>query len=141
MHLNEDKIIIGNQSWANTHGLYELLFYKNPKNYDAYELDIYKQILINSNAHRRKNDPNEQIKGSKGFKYTNIIKKLFQSTHAGQGLMSVRLQKPNYIYWDDPNELVERLKLLIASQNAGHTNQNNEIMSIIEELKEADIIY
>ncbi|KAK9681124.1 hypothetical protein QE152_g38561 [Popillia japonica] len=40
----------------------------------------------------------------------------------------------------DINELVERLKLLIASQQAGHTGHNNEIASIIEELKEAGVI-
>lgn len=46
----------------------------------------------------------------------------------------------DYIYWDNPNELVDRLKLLIASQSAGNTNHTNEINSIIEELKEAGII-
>lgn len=44
------------------------------------------------------------------------------------------------VYWDDPNELVDRLKLLIASKTAGNTNLDNEILSIIEELKEAGVI-
>ncbi|CAG9129422.1 unnamed protein product [Plutella xylostella] len=44
------------------------------------------------------------------------------------------------VYWDDPNELIERLQLLIASKDAGNTNHDNEILSIIEELKEAGII-
>ena len=26
----------------------------------------------------------------------------------------------DYVYWDDPNELVERLRLLIAKQSAGN---------------------
>lgn len=46
----------------------------------------------------------------------------------------------DYIYWDDPNELVDRLRLLIASQMAGNNNHNNEIISIIEELWEANLI-
>ena len=46
----------------------------------------------------------------------------------------------NYIYWDNPNELVNRLRLLMASKKAGHNNHDNEIISIIEELKEAEII-
>lgn len=54
--------------------------------------------------------------------------------------MKLNENKPNYIYWDDPNELVDRLRLLMASQAAGHTNHNNEIISIIEELREAKII-
>jgi len=46
----------------------------------------------------------------------------------------------NYVYWDDPNKLVDRLKLLVASKQAGHTGHKNEIVSIIEELREAKII-
>ena len=45
-----------------------------------------------------------------------------------------------YEYWDDPNELCERLKLLLASKSAGNTNHDQEINSIIEELKERNII-
>lgn len=140
LNVNEEKIVIGNQHWAKTPGLFELIFYQNPKNYDASELDIYKKILLNTNAHRVNYDPNGRVKASKGIKYRKIIKNLFVNTHTGKGLMKVNLQKPSYIYWDDPNELVERLKLLIASQHAGNNNQTNEIVSIIEELREADII-
>lgn len=45
-----------------------------------------------------------------------------------------------YQYWDDPNEICERLKLLIASQNAGNTNHTQEIDSILEELGERGLI-
>lgn len=44
------------------------------------------------------------------------------------------------MYWNDLNELVDRLRLLVASTIAGHTGHNNEIISIIEELREADIV-
>lgn len=54
--------------------------------------------------------------------------------------MNLSTEKTNYVFWDDPNELVTRLRLLVASKNAGNNNQNNEIVSIIEELKEANII-
>lgn len=43
-------------------------------------------------------------------------------------------------FWDNPNELVDRLRLLISSTSVGHNNHNNEIISIIEELKEVNII-
>lgn len=138
--LNEHKITIGNKSWALTPGLYSLLFHKKPEQYDPYELNIYKGILLDTNAHRRNYDPNNQLKGNRGFKYKEIISKLFPSTYVGSGLMKVNLNKPNYIYWDNPNEIVDRLKLLIASQQAGNNNLSNEIVSIIEELKEAKII-
>lgn len=45
-----------------------------------------------------------------------------------------------YEYYDDPNELCERLNLLIASKEAGNTNHDQEINSIIEELRESSII-
>lgn len=44
------------------------------------------------------------------------------------------------MYWDDPNELVDRLRLLHASQQAGNNNVNNEIISIESELQEAGYI-
>lgn len=46
----------------------------------------------------------------------------------------------DYIYFDDPNELCDRLKLLISSKASGNTNHQREINSIIEELRENDII-
>jgi hypothetical protein len=46
----------------------------------------------------------------------------------------------DYVYWDDPNELVNRLRLLIVSQSTGYTGHSNEIVSVIEELREANII-
>lgn len=138
--LSEDKIKIGNQSWARTHGLFELLFYIEPTQYDKTDLDIYKKILEKTNAYRRNYKVDGQIKGTRAYKYKNIISDLLKHNKSGRGMMKLNSQKPNYLYWDDPNELVDRLRLLIASQAAGHTNHNNEIVSIIEELKEANII-
>lgn len=45
-----------------------------------------------------------------------------------------------YEYYDDPNELCDRLRLLISSKSAGNSNHDQEINSIIEELRELDII-
>ena len=47
----------------------------------------------------------------------------------------------DYLYWDDLNELVDRLRLLVAERSAGNNNHDNEILAIIEELREANIIY
>lgn len=140
LSLSDEKITVGSRSWTLTPGLYSLLFHKRPDHYDSTELNIYKQILTATSAHKRNFDPSNQLKGNRGFKYKKIISKLFATTHTGKGLMSVNLGKPNYIYWDDPNELVNRLRLLIASQQAGNNSHTNEIVSIIEELREANII-
>ena len=45
--------------------------------------------------------------------------------------------KIDYIHWDDPNEIVDRLRLLEASHQASHNGHDNEI---IEELREASLI-
>lgn len=45
-----------------------------------------------------------------------------------------------YEYYDDPNELCDRLKLLVASKGAGNTNHSQEINSIVEELRERGIV-
>ena len=46
----------------------------------------------------------------------------------------------DYAFYDNPNELVDRLRLLVASTMAGNDGHHNEIMSIIEELREAKLI-
>lgn len=69
--------------------------------------------------------------------------------HTGLGLFNMDVKKANgfdktcsnmIMYWNDPNELVNRLRLLVASTSAGHTSHNNEITALIEELREANII-
>lgn len=104
-----------------------------------------------TNAHRRDYDPEKPIKSNKGFKYLHVIKPLFkfctplsstENLTQGSGLPVLKKVKENvdYVYWDDPNELVERLKLLLASRDAGNTGLENEIISIIEELRENNTI-
>lgn len=51
-----------------------------------------------------------------------------------------RNEHVSYTYWDNANELIDRLRLLISSQSAGNTGHTNEIVSIIEELRESNII-
>lgn len=69
-----------------------------------------------------------------------------QRMKKGKGLLSPDLMRHyrnkhvSYTYWDNPNELVDRLRLLVASQAAGHTGHVNEISSIVEELREAAVI-
>lgn len=141
------------KNWELTNGLYSLIFHRQPQNYSQNDLKIYREILIKTNVYRRNFHPSGQLKGTRAHKYTKIIKPLLAKTPtaestpkrskasvSGSGFMTLNMNKPNYVYWDDPNELVERLQLLIASQSAGNTNHTNEITSIIEELREAQII-
>ena len=90
--------------------------------------------------------------GVKSKKYNKYIgpflntKALKRKTVEGSGLLpKYKIARKNmsmdYVYWDDPNELVDRLRLLIAEQSAGNPSHVNEIHSIIEELREGDYIY
>lgn len=151
-------ISINDKNYELTQGLKELLLRNKPNLTLVTEKDKteYKEILINTNAHKRDYDPNGQFKGDKGLKYCAIIKPLFSQQNNGTKDFLEKLPKlkigghlpelkryksnTDYVYWDDPNELIERLKLIIASRNAGNSNHDNEIISIIEELKEAGII-
>lgn len=67
------------------------------------------------------------------------------TTRTGKGIESefIPYNKGNrivYTYFDDPNELCERLRLLLSSRMAGNTNHTQEINSIIEELRELKLI-
>lgn len=45
-----------------------------------------------------------------------------------------------YEYFDDPNELCDRLRLLVSSKAAGNSNHTQEINSIVSELRELGLI-
>lgn len=111
-------------------------------------------MLSHTSAHRKNFQRDGAIiRTASTPKYSKVISKLFPlGKTRGAGV----IRKPqlkykvinksndsnnvNYTYWDDPNELVARLRLLMASQAAGHTAHDNEIVSIVEELREANII-
>lgn len=63
-----------------------------------------------------------------------------QSFKQSGGMLNLSNNKIDYVYFDNPNELVNRLRLLVASQMAGNNGHNNEIASILEELRELKII-
>lgn len=139
-----------------THGLTNLLLQKNPIKYNNRDLEIYKDMLTYTSAHKKNYTTGSEInREMNNVKYNSIIKDLFprikgslrSAQKTGESLSKPQTtyklasnRKSNYVYWNDPNELVDRLRLLMASQAAGHTGHDNEIISIIEELREAEII-
>lgn len=141
-------LTLNNKTYEMTPGLSQLLFEQKPDDNLIAEEDklVYKDILIQTNAHKKGFTPSGQILGNSGVKYTNFIKPLFyeldKNIKKGGNINILKKYKTNtdFVYWDDPNEIIERLKILIASKDAGNTNHDNEIISIIEELKEAGII-
>ena len=158
-----DDVRVNGMRYAGTRGLYELLFMRIPnvRTYTDVDIHSYRRILLSTNAHKRNHSPSKRTLGNKGYKYKKIISTIIggvrtsgirrvrgrgsgadgADTRQGRGLpmdesMTVTDNAIDYVYWDDPNELVDRLRLLMASRAAGHTGHDNEIASIVEELRE-----
>lgn len=93
-----------------------------------------------TNVHRRDFDATKQRRETNGYKWLEIIKPL--TSNQGGSLMTYNEKPIEYIYYDDVNEIIiDRLRLLYASKEAGNTSVDNEIQFIIEELRESNIIY
>ena len=130
--------------YKGTIGLYELLFKNQPTYYDEDDIIKYKDILYKSSAHKLDYSPTNLLNVNRSHKYKTIISRLFR-VPKGEGLHTWKQVHPithtlDYKYWDDPNELVNRLYLFIASRNDGHTGHENEIQEIIQELRDAKYI-
>lgn len=172
IQFHKDTIVVdGKHNFQGSKGLYELLFQSKPERYTHKDFLHYKKILDLTDAHRNKLG---RIKVNVGYKYRNIIRKMYmrkklekqnrsqddivpksavntdsddtlmggmETEKIGKGFMIEDIEAPTkYIYWDDPNELCDRLRMLIMSKQAGHTGHTSEIASIIEELREKGYI-
>lgn len=153
LEIQGNDLIINGKRYEGTRGLYELLFMNHPNEfaYDDIDLENYAEILYNTNVYRVNNSLTGKVKSNRGFKYRKIVSKLIHRpiaptmrtyademvnpTSEGSGILLTK-EKPSVIYFDDPNELVDRLRLLLASQEAGNTAHTNEINAILEELRE-----
>ncbi|KAF0707061.1 Uncharacterized protein FWK35_00029135 [Aphis craccivora] len=136
---------------------------KEPKNTTLHDMESYYDILKTSRAHLKVDG---KPKTSKFHKWTNVqlneeIDKIYNSRILRLSLtqftdhLSRSNAKRNNIHNNttipnDPFEFrptansymttVTRLNLLTSSQNVGYTGVNNEIISILEELRERNII-
>ena len=140
---DDDTIRIGDTRYTKTPGLIELLVKKKPELGLVKESDTrnYQQIVRDSNAHRKNDNFNSSLRKGTEPKVVDYLYPLMENK-SGRGLLNVVANGPiDYVYWDDRNELVDRLRLLLASRAAGSSSYVNEVNSIIEELREAAIIY
>lgn len=138
IEFTDSHIIYKKKNYENSRGVLELIFKRLPDNKLITENDreTYTNLYLESG---------KEITSSRATKYTQFLKNIYSIKYKkGKGitlLSSIDETKINYKYWDNPNELVERLQLLIASRSVGNNSHNNEIVSIIEELRESNIIY
>ena len=133
------------ERFIGTDGLWELLTSKNPQNFTDEDEDMYEDLMIMTNALHRDNDKNNpHPKGNhRSHKWVNIIRPIWyrkksriifpkkEKEYDGKGVVVIP---------SDPNALLERLDLLLASQEAGHTNVRNELISICDELKRQGVL-
>ena len=140
-----------------------------PNSYNNEDEKNYIDILKITNAQFRNYDSTKQIRGSKSYKYKTVIGQHFPTHQRIKNLEShtrsvstfnsgitkpsincypidrdMMMEAPSkskkYVYYDEPNKLVDRLRFLIASEQTGNNSNTNEINSIIEKLMELDLI-
>ena len=111
-------------------------------------------MLIKTNAIFHNNDPTQnRAKGNFQGNKWKIIKPIWEDIKpkpTGKGGKGRRKRQEDptpstsgtglTILPNDPNALIERFDLLLASQNAGHTGVRNELVSIFDELKRQGVI-
>uniref|UniRef100_A0ABD2W7D5 DUF8207 domain-containing protein n=1 Tax=Trichogramma kaykai TaxID=54128 RepID=A0ABD2W7D5_9HYME len=157
--IDGDKLYIGNEPYIKSKGLLELLFKKNPdpKHITKTDTVAYEKILDSTNVHRKGFADNGDLRKHNSKKFEYIIEPLFKSgsglsprykvVKRGYGLLPrYKVAKrhdslKDFVYWNDPNELVDRLRLLVAERSAGNNAHDIEITSIVEELREDGYIY
>ena len=135
--VDDNDIIISEsgEKFKGTSGLWNLLMSKNPKNFSDKDYDNYKDLMIMTNALHRNNDENNPYpKGSGSIKWRKLLSPIWHKKkggYKGEGVVVIP---------SDPNALLERLDLLLASQKAGHTGVRNELVSICDELKRQGVL-
>ena len=124
--------IKGDDIIIDTPGLWELIVSRDPNRdlYTPIDFENYKRILIETDAMRSPKNPNKP-KSNKGAKWALLRDNVWKGLKKGKGVTVIP---------SDPNALLERLDLLLASQAAGHTGVGNELTSICDELKRQGVI-
>ena len=123
----DNDLIVGKDEYEGTPGLWELIVSREPKDFTNNDYQNYAKLMVKSNALRAGNDPeSRKPKSSKSYKWKNILKDIWDNRlkYEGEGVTVIP---------SNPNALLERLDLLLASQAAGHTGVGNELTSICDE--------
>ena len=107
---------------------------KNPTNYYKEDYENYRRLMLKTNALHRDNDPKCLYpKSSRSDKWNNLLKYIWHDKEEYEGKRVVVIPS-------DPNALVKRLDLLLASKKAGHTGVRNELVSICDESRRQGVL-
>ena len=135
VEIKDNNIIVDNEEYRGTAGLWELVVSKDPNRdiYNPIDHENYRKLLIQTNAMQSVKNPNKP-KSNKGTKWKNVVKSIWEGHKKTKG------KGVTVIIPEDPNALLERLDLLLSSQEAGRTGVGNELVSICDELKRQGVI-
>ena len=129
-----NNIIVDDEKYEGTPGVCELIVSKSPKDYTTEDKVNYTKLIIKTNTLHHKNNPEtNRPKSNKGDKWNNILSDILKNRkkYEGEGVVVIP---------SDPNALLERLDLFLASKEAGHTGVRNELVSICDELKRQGVL-
>ena len=105
-----------------------------PKEYTTEDFNNYGRLMVKTNAIHRDNNPNNpRLKSSRSDKWRYVLRDVWNNREKYEGSGVVVIPS-------DPNALLERLDLLLSSQEAGHTGVGNELVSICDELKRQGVL-
>ena len=102
IHFTKPYVKVQNENYSKTIDLVQLFFQKQPdlKHIGSNDVENYRKIVEVTNAFRKNYSETQPLHKSK---------------------------RMDYVYWDDPNELVDRLRLLLAELEAVNQSHTNEI--------------
>ncbi|OXU16571.1 hypothetical protein TSAR_016936 [Trichomalopsis sarcophagae] len=116
---DNEFIILENKQYKKSPGVIELLFKKEPEstNINKSDLSDYSKIVKQASAHKKYYKEEEPIRDSNSKKFVDCIAKMSvikdnkRTSEEGSSLpppfkIARRYTNTDYIYWDDPNELV-----------------------------------
>ena len=110
----DNDLVVGRDEYEGTPGLWELIMSKNPdpKNFTEEDYENYAKLMVKTNALRVDNNTeNKRPRSSKSYKWNTILNPIWynRKKYEGKGVIVIP---------SDPNALLERLDLLLATQEA-----------------------
>ena len=139
----DNNIVVDDEKFIGTPGLWELIMadVPNPQKYDTNDLNSYKRLLLKTNVLHNGFDPNNPYpRSSSSYKWEKILSPIWKEMKEEKEAAKKTSGKGVVVISSDPNALLERLDLLLASQEAGHTGVRNELVSICDELKRQGVL-
>ena len=162
---NNDIIISKDgDKFKGTDGLWRLITLREPgDDFEKEDKDEYERLMVKTNALHRDYDPTNPtpeavlVKNGKiylvlfgikkqGFPEEAALRMTKDKNYRKRVLKNMRKLRYEYegkgvvVIPSDPNALIKRLDLLLASQEAGHTGVGNELVSICDELIRQGVI-